>query len=636
MKRTISILFMMLLGCALYAGPVTPEKALRVAQSVFSSAPGTKAAGESELQIVWDGEFEPATKGALDPAFYVITRPEGGFVMVAGSDNVQPVLAFSFENDFVVEGMPEHIRYWMEQYKRYVRHAGAPTVDIQEQWAVFEETKATAAPITTGFINPYTASHTNEWNQTNPANFYCPDVEGQTQTSVCGCTALAVAEVIAWFGGLNKTLTSYTIPSYTYQSANEQYDVVVSEHALTTSYTAETWLAMKGLDTAQKFYETVKGFSKSNMIAYLYYGENKNRPGEEVKNTLTPLGESIAHLVYDIGTLLQSRYNEGNSAAYHYGTGAYPDDIQTNVAPAFKYSNTARLVEKDLYTKSQWQKMLKDEISLRPVLYFGYSESGGGHAYVADGYATYNNGLVFHFNMGWGGMYNGYYTLEIQDEFDRDLYALLGFYPSDSFAAVPYIGFRPSDGRISDITGYYTPTLEFRMEHFFNYGAVSFYGDIYAGRENYSGTLLQTESIMPDLELNTREGYSSVVRSATFSDAVFGDRIYLYYKEKDKSDYLPFDCNRVCSRITAVPFFPAAAINKKSSYVTGDLFVFELTNHTYDYSSSAWTVTTPSGVTTDYTADSDALILSEVGDYKITCTTPGEETLVTYITVTAQ
>ncbi len=218
MKRTISILFMMLLGCALYAGPVTPEKALQVARSVFASAPGTKAAGASNLQIVWDGEFEPATKSAQDPAFYVVSRPQGGFVMVAGSDNVQPVLAFSFENDFVVEGMPEHVRAWMEQYKRYVRHASTATVGIQEQWAVFEETKATVAPITTGFIDPYTASHTNEWNQTNPANFYCPDVEGQTQTSVCGCTALATAEVMAWFGNLNKTLTDYTIPSYTYKS----------------------------------------------------------------------------------------------------------------------------------------------------------------------------------------------------------------------------------------------------------------------------------------------------------------------------------------------------------------------------------------------------------------------------------
>ena len=51
MKKTFSILSLISLGCALYAGPVTPEKALQVAQSVFASAPGTKAAGESELKI---------------------------------------------------------------------------------------------------------------------------------------------------------------------------------------------------------------------------------------------------------------------------------------------------------------------------------------------------------------------------------------------------------------------------------------------------------------------------------------------------------------------------------------------------------------------------------------------------------
>jgi len=635
MKKTFSILSMILLGCALYAGPVTPEKALQVAQSVFASDSGTKAAGQSQLKIVWDGEFESATKSTQAPAFYVISRPGGGFVMVAGDDNVQPVLAFSFENDFVVEGMPENVRYWMEQYKGYVRSAVTPTRDAQEQWASFEGTKAAVAPITTGLVDPFTASRTNEWNQTNPANFYCPDVEGQTQTSVCGCVSLAAAEVIVWFGDSNKQLTPYTIPSYTYKSDNEAYDVIVSEHALTTSYTPEIWLAMKGLDTANKFYNQVEGFdTASKKVDYLFYGENKNRPGSTSRNTLTPLGENVAHLVYDVGTLLHSMYNEGDSEASHHGTGAFTSDIVTLVAPVFKYSNTSRYINKDDYTKAQWQKILKDEITLHPVIYSGRGDSGG-HAYVADGYATYNGDLVFHFNMGWGGSCNGYYTLEIQDEFTSNHGAVVGFYPSDSYAAVPYIGFRPSDGRILDITGYYTQTLQFRMEHFFNYGEVTFYGDIYAGRENYSGTLLQTVSIMPDLTLDTGKGYSYAVRSVTFSDAVFGDRIYMYYKEKDKSDYLPFDCNRVCSRITAVPFFPAAAINKKSSYVTGDLFVFELANHTYDYSTSEWTVTTPAGVTKNYTMESDAVLLSEVGDYKITCTTPGQETVVTYITVTA-
>lgn len=634
MKKTFGILFMLLLGGALYAGPVTPEKALRVAQSVFASEPGTKAAGESNLQIVWDGEFEPATKGALDPALYVITRPEGGFVMVAGSDNVQPVLAFSFENEFIVEGMPVHVRSWMEQYKRYVRSAGAPTVEIQEQWALFEETKDVAIPITEGFSNPFTASHTNEWNQTNPANFLCPDVDpdNQTETSVCGCTALALAEVMAWFGPQNRSLTSYVIPGYSYKSDKEETEITIPSHDLYTSYSTDTWTALKNLTTANSFYGTIEGVSSTNFHDYLYYGKNRVRPKIGGKNTLTATGEALAHLVYDIGTVLNSVYNEGVSSAFHFGTGANPGYIVNNVAPVFKYSNTARLAAKDNYTRSQWQKMLKDEITLRPVIYTGYTESAG-HAYVADGYATYNDGITFHFNMGWGGAYNGYYTLEIQDEYDRNHYAILDFYPSESFALAPYIEYS-SEGGFTDVSGYNTGNITFTMNYFWNWQA-AFHGVISVGLESSSGELRDVEELS-DVDLEIGWGYNAWQGiKIIFPEAVFGDRLVAYYKESDKSTYFPFRYNPRTVGMTAVPFFPAAAIDKQSSYVTGDLFVFKLTNHIYDYSLSTWTVTTPSGVTTPYTMDSDSVLLSEAGDYKITCTTPDQETLVTYITVTA-
>ena len=637
MKKTFSILSMILLGCALYAGPVTPEKALQVAQSVFASAPGTKAAGESELKIVWDGEFEPATKAAQDPAFYVVSRPEGGFVMVAGNDNVQPVLAFSFENDFVVEGMPDNVRWWMQQYKDHVRSSVSATPAIREQWEKYESTKAEADPVSP-VTNEFNGSRTNLWNQTNPANFFCPDVdpEHQSQTSVCGCVALATAEVMAWFGSQNMALTSYEIPSYSYSTDKEKTDITILPHSLYTSYTSEIWTALKGLNTPDSFYGTINGYSAAsaeNRYKYLYYGANRNRPNDgDNKNSLTELGENLAYLTYDIGTLVEANYNEGNSSAGHSGTGAPAAYIVSKVAPAFKYNNGARYVRKQNYTNSQWQQMLKDEITLRPVIYTGEGAPGG-HAYVADGYATYNGGYVFHFNLGWAGGCNGYYTLDIQDDFTVNHDAILDFYPSTSYAASPYIKFS-SGGSIVYVSGYCSPTLSFTLTNFYNEGTTAFSGDIYAGRENYSGVLAEVQKLF-ETNMIYNQGYSSYSNlSATFSDAVFGDQLVAYYKEDGKATYLPFRYEPLVAGTTAIPFFPAAAIKKKSSYVVGDLFVFELTNHTYDYSSSAWTVTTPGGVTTNYSMTSDAVLLSEVGDYKITCTTD-EETVVTYITVNA-
>ena len=51
--------------------------------------------------------------------------------------------------------------------------------------------------------------------------------------------------------------------------------------------------------------------------------------------------------------------------------------------------------------------MLKDDLKAgRPIIYSGYGD--GGHCFVCDGY---NEDEYFHFNWGWGGMYDGYFLL---------------------------------------------------------------------------------------------------------------------------------------------------------------------------------------------------------------------------------
>ena len=46
------------------------------------------------------------------------------------------------------------------------------------------------------------------------------------------------------------------------------------------------------------------------------------------------------------------------------------------------------------------------------MVYAGVHESQGGHAIILDGYNAPNN--LFHFNFGWGGQGDGYYTLDAQ------------------------------------------------------------------------------------------------------------------------------------------------------------------------------------------------------------------------------
>ena len=639
---------MMLLGCALYAGPVTPEKALQVAQRVFASASATKATDASSLKIVWDGEFEPATKAAQDPDFYVVSRSGGGFVMVAGNDNVQPVLAFSFENDFPVEGMPDHVRSWMQQYKDYVRSAASATPEVQEQWESFEETKANTAKPYEGVTDEFMNSRTNLWNQTNPANFYCPDVNGQTQTSVCGCVALAVAEIMAWFGTQNSSSFEGTVPEYSYYSDNN-ISVTVPGHEL---YSGEyDWASLKALaaDDPYDFYRQVVGFDEATKrSALLYYGANKNNPNTGSPNVLTPLGEQIGHLAYDIGTLMNAEYNSGEKG--FTGTGAITAYMPELVAPVMGYNKNARFLSKDDYPGGQWEIMMKKEVSERPVLYTG--SGNGGHAYVADGYATYQGKLCFHFNMGWGGSYNGYYNLIHQDDFYYGHSAIFDFYPSAESVALPKMGytrFNYTVGGMEYLSGYNTKTLSFKLRNFLNIGSGPFAGDLYFVQESISGEhrssmLFRSISELEPLESNHGWpwGYEAngpyVVNVP--SSAVLGDRIVAYYKESGKEDMLPFAYDLYSSGLTALPVFPAAAIQKASSYHVNDTFVFAITNNSYRHLYSSWKVTAPDGSYEVYDLDDYCCPLTSAGEYKIEATiydpsnsTVELEKLVTYITV---
>lgn len=619
MKKALFLIASVLLGTVLYAGPVSREKALQVAEKFFSSSSATKGAAPG-LKIVWDGEFEQ-TKAVVDPALYVVTRDGGGFVMVAGNDNVQPILGFSFENDFKVEGMPENVRAWMEQYKSYVRSAVSATPAIYDQWAQFAETKASAAPVTSGLTDEFLASRTNEWNQTNPANFFCPKVEEQKYTSVCGCVALAIAEVMVWFGNTNLAKVSGTIPGYSYTSSNSK-SVSIPERTLDNF--VYQWADLKALTTPTGFYNQISSWTgqPDNNLNKWYGGSTEG-------TTLTALGENLAHLLFDLGSLVQANYN------YDPGTSAYTGDVIAKVAPFMGYNNTARYVSKDGYTNGQWAKMMKDQITLHPVIYNGVSDTGG-HAYVADGYANYGGLQLFHFNLGWGGSCNGYYTLDTQDDYDRGHYAAFDFYPNPSASTpLPVMGF-DTDGGIEYKAGYNVGILQFNLLNLYNSGAASFSGNLYAVRKNAAGAVAERTAILSGIDdLGIGSGWSLYGKfyvGVTTPALAFGDYLEMYYKEDGKDTYLPFVFGSANTELTALPYFPAAAIKKNASYSVGDYFIFEITNNSYvPKTTDVWSVTTPSGTTTNYTLDDYRVRLMEAGVYKIKVTTD-QETITAFIT----
>ena len=108
-------------GGLLKEEPVPASRALEMGRRILSAQPATKS-GAGAVRIIWDGETPDVTtkSAALPPAFYVVARDGGGFVIIAGDDNVTPVLAISDRNAFKVEGMPDNVKWWMDQLKSYL------------------------------------------------------------------------------------------------------------------------------------------------------------------------------------------------------------------------------------------------------------------------------------------------------------------------------------------------------------------------------------------------------------------------------------------------------------------------------------------------------------------------------------
>ncbi len=108
-----------------------------------------------------------------------------------------------------------------------------------------------------------------------------------------------------------------------------------------------------------------------------------------------------AKLLYHIGVSVQMDYGTGASSASIV-------DIAETIGYFFNYKVDS-LKEKSSYLNdAAWTTALKGELDeSRPLIYRGYGPAGG-HAFVADGYDADDK---IHFNFGWSGSGDGYYSV---------------------------------------------------------------------------------------------------------------------------------------------------------------------------------------------------------------------------------
>lgn len=366
----LAILFAFL-QISLYAEHVTVETASKVGKNFMTQKHTYLTTRGESLMMYKSIELTQASNRTVDnQRFYIFNLNDDlGWVIVADDDRCTPILGYSKSGEFVTENLPENIKDWLIGINSEIQYVVDNNVVVDTntllQWKELNSGTSTEF-INRGEdgVNPLIQT---KWNQAPYYNNLCPYDNYYHDRTVTGCVATAMAQVMKYWNhpSLGAGSHSYSTSSYGTLYAN---------------------------------------FGGTN------YDWN-NMPTRLTSSSSTTQKNAIATLMYHCGVSVEMSYGVASTG----GSGAYVISSYTNgehcAEYAFKhyfgYKNSASGKMKDNFTDSQWKSMLRAELnSSRPLVYAGFGN--GGHCFVCDGY---DNNDKFHFNWGWDGQNDGYFSL---------------------------------------------------------------------------------------------------------------------------------------------------------------------------------------------------------------------------------
>ena len=618
MKKRIIFLVLVSLFCSLslQASPVSPERALKIAKMIFSAQPSTKVGG-GDIELIWDGE-EFATKSSLPPAFYVFARAGGGFVIIAGDDNVRPVLGISPDGRFETQNMPENVKWWMDWMKAYVRSARTQAPEVKELWTRFVGTKTDAS--ISGEVSDRVEKLTPEWDQgnndgylfgSNVFNAYCPKVGGVL--TVTGCVPVALGELLTYESGQSGVVVPVNASGNVGGYSVPDGFVAPAAYSLEATY---DWTSLRTLTDYQR-----------------------------IRSASSTVRDNLGRLLADLGAIVEAQYSVS-------GTGTVNETIIGHMIDHFGLNKAARLERSSDYNPRQWESLLRSELDQRPVLFSGFSANkSSGHTFLLDAYGTYDGATVFHVNFGWAGSNNGYYYCtnlsSSNGDFSYHTQAFFDFYPDptsehiyqlktryltydDPFVSngwfrigysVKNCGTTTYDGKLKAVLIDKNGVEKTDMDHYLNGG--------------WDATL-----VVNDLIVGSWTNWQMLVKVPNGTSLDFGDRIVLYCTtDFGQTVFGPTRIDPTSSSLIELPVMPTAFIKTTASYAKNDWFDFVLINHMSTYDGAVWTITDPDGNAATLLQSDREFQLTKAGRYKIeaavapTLGADVTETIVTYITV---
>ena len=381
------------------------EYTARTTGSNFLISEGITGVRTSEdLSVVYTATDK--VNGATVTDYYVFNIVGSqGFVMVSADDRVIPILAYSGESAFDINHISPATKDWIGRYRNEITSvianslpAKAGTVEI---WSnlLAGNTKTTARTTSTTAVTPLV---TTTWDQdggaSSAANSYngaCPNTSTTGGLSVTGCVATAMAQVMKFWNW-----PTVGCGLHTYYDTYDASQAMGSNSWNTADYgnTAYSWSTMP-LTSSNAAVATL--MYHAGVAVNMSYSANESGSyvttvESDVVNCAEYALKSYFHYKPSVHHLLRFGIPGNTLGSYYYGQG-------------FEYYGGSYAMI-DSVPEATWITTLQTELNAgRPMLYEG-TGTAGGHCWVCDGWET--SGNKFHFNWGWSGASNGYYTVD--------------------------------------------------------------------------------------------------------------------------------------------------------------------------------------------------------------------------------
>ena len=346
-----------------FAGPVDVNTAKSLGQKFLQAK--TEQTRSVDLQLYYTVSSDNGV-----PCAYVFNKGNEGFVIVAASDNVRPILGYSNNGPFDASNPYNGAMYMLETYKNSISYAIekniSATPEIAAQWVSLENCGRLSSN-RGGKVGPLVQT---KWNQNSPYNLYAPATQGGHAGAggrcYAGCVATAMSQVMKYWDHPIQGEGSHSYHCYGDGPTYYDYGVQQANFGATTYQ----WDLMPN---------TLNGATQEQI-------------------------EAVATLMYHCGVSVDMTYDWD-------GSGSYSAQVPPAMANYFDY-DFCQQKQRSSYSLTNWVAMLKAEFDLgRPVYYSGQS-SEGGHAFVADGY---DEDDFISFNFGWSGSDDDFYAVDAID-----------------------------------------------------------------------------------------------------------------------------------------------------------------------------------------------------------------------------